>query len=122
MKKEARFWKKIEKRKVQCNLCFHKCKINEGMFGICGVRKNENFKLYTLIYGSCSSIAADPIEKKPLYHFHPGTSALSLGTVGCNFKCEHCQNSSISTATPDYSYMREITPEQVIELACNWPV
>ena len=117
MKKEARFWKKIEKRKVQCALCFQKCKINEGMFGICGVRKNENYKLFTLIYGSCSSIAVDPIEKKPLYHFYPGTSALSLGTVGCNFKCEHCQNSSISTATPDYSYMREITPEQVIELA-----
>jgi pyruvate formate lyase activating enzyme len=69
-----------------------------------------------LIYGSCSSIAADSIEKKPLYHFHPGTNALSLGTVGCNFKCIHCQNYGISTAGPDFSYMQEITPEMTIDL------
>ena len=70
-----------------------------------------------MIYGSCSSIAADPIEKKPLYHFHPGTNAFSLGTVGCNFKCDHCQNSSISTATPDDHYIKEIMPEQAVKLA-----
>ena len=117
MKKEARFWKGAVDKKVQCNLCSHNCKIDEGMVGICGVRKNENGKLYTLIYGSCSSMAADPIEKKPLYHFYPGTNVFSLGTVGCNFKCKHCQNSSISTAMPSYSHLRNITPEQTIELA-----
>jgi len=116
MKKEANFWKKIEDKKVQCNLCFHSCKITEGKVGICGVRKNENGRLYTLIYGSCSSMASDPIEKKPLYHFHPGTNAFSMGTVGCNFKCSHCQNYSISTADSQFSYMKEITPEQVVNL------
>jgi len=117
MKKDARFWKVAGNKKVQCNLCSHNCKIDDGMFGICGVRKNEDGRLYTLIYGSCSSMALDPIEKKPLYHFYPGTNVFSLGTVGCNFKCKHCQNSTISAAMPDYSYLRNITPEQTIELA-----
>ena len=71
MKKEASFWKKIGGKKVQCSLCSHSCKISEEKVGICGVRKNEQGKLYSLIYGSTSSLAADPIEKKPLYHFHP---------------------------------------------------
>jgi pyruvate formate lyase activating enzyme len=117
MKRDAKFWKQLSEKKVQCQLCPHNCKIKNDGLGICGVRKNENSKLYTLIYGSCSSIAADPIEKKPLYHFHPGTNALSLGTVGCNFKCEHCQNYSISTATPDYTSIKEIMPDQAIRLA-----
>lgn len=117
MKREASFWKKIKDKKVQCSLCSHCCKIDEGRGGICGVRKNENGKLYTLIYGSCSSIAADPIEKKPLYHFYPGTNVFSMGTVGCNFKCSHCQNYGISTADPRFLYLKELTPEQVVELA-----
>ena len=117
MKKVANFWKKIDNKKVQCSLCSHNCRIGEGEIGICGVRKNENGKLYTLIYGSASSLASDPIEKKPLYHFHPGTYAFSMGTIGCNFKCSHCQNYSISTADFSYSYIKEIKPSQVIELA-----
>lgn len=116
MKREASFWKKIKGNYVQCNLCHHSCKISDGKHGICGVRKNENGKLFTLIYGSVSSMAADPIEKKPLYHFYPGTNAFSMGTVGCNFKCTHCQNFTISTADPSFLYMREISPEQVVEL------
>ena len=117
MKREASFWNKIDDKKVQCKLCSHNCKIDEGKSGICRVRRNDDGKLYTLIYGSCSSMAADPIEKKPFYHFHPGTNAFSMGTVGCNFKCRHCQNSSISTADPQYSHVRELTPEQVVKLA-----
>lgn len=117
MKREASFWKKIEDEKVVCGLCSHNCKIDKNKTGICGVRKNENGKLYSLIYGSCSSMAADPIEKKPLYHFYPGTNAFSMGTVGCNFKCAHCQNYSISTADSQFSYIKELTPENVIELA-----
>lgn len=116
MKKIASFWKKINEKKVQCSLCAHNCKISEGKVGICGVRKNENGKLYTLIYGSASSLASDPIEKKPLYHFHPGTYAFSMGTIGCNFKCIHCQNYSISTADTSFPFMKEITPNQVIDL------
>ena len=120
MKKEANFWKKIKGDLVKCNLCSHGCEIKDGNIGICGVRKNENGKLFSLIYGSCSSLAADPIEKKPLYHFHPATKALSMGSVGCNFKCSHCQNFSISTAKPPYPNMREITPEKVVELAVQY--
>jgi len=117
MKREASFWQKIDGKKVQCRLCSHGCKIDEDKVGICGVRKNEGGVLYTLIYGSCSSLAADPIEKKPLYHFYPGTNAFSMGTVGCNFKCDHCQNYSISTADSKFPHMKELTPEQVVELA-----
>jgi len=117
MKREAKFWDKLADKSVQCHLCAHNCKINDGKTGICCVRKNEEGKLYTLIYGSCSSMAADPIEKKPLYHFYPGTNAFSLGTVGCNFKCEHCQNYTISTAIPDQLYIREVMPEEAVSLA-----
>lgn len=117
MKKEARIWKTISEGKVQCNLCNHNCKISNNNTGICGVRKVENNKLNTLIYGSCSSIHTDPIEKKPLYHFYPGTNALSLGTIGCNFKCLHCQNYSISTADINYPYLKEITPEDSVKYA-----
>jgi pyruvate formate lyase activating enzyme len=117
MKKEAKFWEKLTDKKVQCRLCPHNCKINDGKTGICNVRKNERGKLYTLIYGSCSSMAADPIEKKPLYHFYPGTTAFSLGTVGCNFKCEHCQNYTIATATPDQLFIKDVMPEEAVSLA-----
>lgn len=117
MKKEARFWKIISKDKVQCYLCMHKCKILNNKTGICGVRTFEDDKLFTLIYGTCSSMAADPIEKKPLYHFFPGTNAFSMGTIGCNFKCMHCQNYSISTASKDYPYIKEITPNDSVKFA-----
>ena len=117
MKRDAKFWKTISDKKIQCNLCSHSCKIDDGNFGICTVRKNEDGKLYTLIYGSVSSLSVDPIEKKPLFHFYPGTKVFSLGTIGCNFKCKHCQNYGISTAGLDYQHLREINPEQVIELA-----
>jgi pyruvate formate lyase activating enzyme len=123
MKKEAMFWDSLEGSKVQCKLCSHQCKIEDNKTGICGVRKNENGTLYTLIYGLCSSMAADPIEKKPLYHFHPGTNAFSIGTVGCNFNCLHCQNYGISTVGPDFSHMHKLTSEEVVNISkqynCN---
>jgi pyruvate formate lyase activating enzyme len=114
MKRIAKFWNKLENLKVQCSLCFHSCKINDGLSGLCGVRKNENGILYTMIYGSYSSIASDPIEKKPLYHFYPGSNAFSLGTIGCNFKCNHCQNYSISTAEYESSFIKELSPERIV--------
>jgi pyruvate formate lyase activating enzyme len=116
MKREARFWKSLADEKVQCMLCPHHCLIALGKHGICGVRKNENGKLFTLIYGSCSSVADDPIEKKPLYHFYPGSMVLSLGSVGCTFRCEHCQNYSISMAGLEGFPLQEIPPEDVVEL------
>jgi pyruvate formate lyase activating enzyme len=117
MKKEAAFWKPTKNNVVQCLLCPHHCIIAPENHGICGVRKNENGKLFTLIYGSCSSVADDPIEKKPLYHFYPGSTVLSLGSVGCTFRCEHCQNYSISMATPEKFFFEEIPPESVADLA-----
>ncbi|MGC9308136.1 MAG: AmmeMemoRadiSam system radical SAM enzyme [Thermoplasmatota archaeon] len=116
MEREARFWEPKDGR-VQCHLCPHECIIAEGKRGICGVRENQDGRLISLIYASCSSVHPDPIEKKPLYHFHPGTSALSLGTVGCNLRCLHCQNFSISEADPDEYRMTELSPEQAAETA-----
>jgi pyruvate formate lyase activating enzyme len=117
MKKEAMFWKPLKNQTVQCLLCPHHCTIAPEKHGICGVRKNEAGTLYSLIYQVCSSIAVDPIEKKPLYHFHPGSHVLSLGSVGCTFRCEHCQNYQISMATPDGHSLREIPADQLGRIA-----
>jgi len=101
MEREAMYYEKRERGKVQCFLCPHNCVIGEGKAGVCGVRRNKNERLVTMIYGEVSSIAMDPIEKKPLYHFYPGSSILSIGTVGCSFRCQFCQNYSISQ-NPDH--------------------
>ncbi len=114
--REARFWKDLGDSKVQCLLCPVSCKISNGKLGLCRVRENKGGKLFTLIYGKASSVANDPIEKKPLYHFHPGTSALSFGTVGCNMKCTFCQNYTISQVKYGTIPMRDIAPEDVLPL------
>ena len=85
---------------VRCGLCPHRCRIAEGKAGICGVRENRGGTLVAATYGKVASIAVDPIEKKPLYHFHPGSRILSLGTFGCNFRCDFCQNWQISQEAP----------------------
>lgn len=113
--KEAMFYEQLDGKKVQCQLCAHNCTIVEGKTGICRVRKNIEGKLYSLIYGKASSISADPVEKKPLYHFYPGSSVLSFGTVGCNFKCQYCQNWRISQVKPDDYSLRTVgTAEQIL--------
>jgi pyruvate formate lyase activating enzyme len=109
--KEARYYDKNPNLSVKCNLCPHKCIIKPGASGICRVRKNIDGKLYTLNYGKVTSIALDPIEKKPLYQFYPGSYILSLGTFGCNFKCPYCQNWEIAHEEPE-SY--GITPEKAV--------
>jgi pyruvate formate lyase activating enzyme len=81
---------------VRCNLCAHRCLVREGRLGICRVRFARGGVLYTRVYGQLTSMAVDPIEKKPLFHFHPGAGALSIATVGCNFHCAHCQNCDLS--------------------------
>lgn len=93
---EASFYVKQEGGVVQCRLCPHNCVIRDGKYGICGARKNTGGTLITEIYGHLTAIAMDPIEKKPLYHFYPGSSILSIGTKGCNMKCPYCQNWHIS--------------------------
>jgi pyruvate formate lyase activating enzyme len=115
MEKEALFYTILEGNRVQCRLCPHNCSIGEGRVGICGVRMNVNGKLHTLIYGEASSVAMDPIEKKPLYHFFPGSNILSVGTVGCSFRCGFCQNYHISQNSKyptDY-----YAPEDMVSLA-----
>jgi pyruvate formate lyase activating enzyme len=119
MKKEAAFWKPLSDETVQCLLCPHHCIIAPEKRGICGVRKNEHGKLFTLIYGACSSIAEDPIEKKPLYHFYPGSLVLSLGSVGCTFRCDHCQNYSISMVRPEGLSLQDISPDTLSKLAVD---
>jgi len=117
--KEAMLYEHIGHRMVRCHLCPHNCVIPEGRTGYCGVRKNLGGTLYALTYGKVSSIAIDPIEKKPLYHFYPGTPILSIGTFGCNMRCKHCQNWEIShhDASEDGSGLSELTPEQAVALA-----
>jgi pyruvate formate lyase activating enzyme len=117
MIKEGVLFDSLADNKVKCNVCSHRCTIAERKLGICRTRQNRNGKIYTLIYNTVSSEAVDPIEKKPLYHFLPGTLSYSLGTIGCNFRCMHCQNWNISQATLDESYTMEITPEEAIKRA-----
>lgn len=95
--KEALFWRK-EGEKVRCELCPHFCLILEGKAGRCRVRKSEGGRLISCNYGKVVSVALDPIEKKPLYHFHPGETILSIGTNGCNFACKFCQNWELAEA------------------------
>lgn len=110
--KEALYYEKLESNKVHCHLCPVECVIADTRHGACGVRINKGGILYSEIYGKITSIALDPIEKKPLYHYHPNEYILSIGTKGCNFRCDFCQNWQISQdlATPT----RDITSEEVI--------
>ncbi|MBN1896424.1 MAG: AmmeMemoRadiSam system radical SAM enzyme [Candidatus Aenigmarchaeota archaeon] len=114
--KEASFYRKGGKEKVDCLLCARYCKnIPDGSSGFCGVRKNVNGNLMSLVYGKPCSVAVDPVEKKPLFHFAPGTQCLSIATVGCNFRCMHCQNWEISQ--PQEISGDEIPPKEVVEMA-----
>ena len=115
--KEAQFYEKLENGAVQCNLCPNYCRLSEGITGVCGVRRNIDGTLYTLVYNRPVSINIDPIEKKPLYHFYPGSNILSLATAGCNLRCNFCQNWTISQSKPDEVQAYELTPEQVVETA-----
>lgn len=120
MEKEAMLYEPIEDNKVKCKLCARGCVIREGKRGFCRVRENRKGKLYTLNYGLASSIASDPIEKKPLFHFYPGTAVFSLGTLSCNLRCLHCQNYTISQVDLDEGYLQEVTPERTLELAKDY--
>ena len=102
--------------RVHCFLCAHHCRIDPGALGRCGVRENQDGVLYTLVYGCSVSTSVDPIEKKPLFHFMPGTSTYSLATVGCNLTCSFCQNSDISQMPVNQGRIvgREMVPEEII--------
>jgi len=105
--------------RVQCHLCPHKCVIAEGKTGICRTRENHHACLYSRSYGNPCSLAVDPIEKKPLFHFHPEAGILSLATAGCNFRCLNCQNWEISQVSPSQLKHYDLSPEEVAEEAIS---
>jgi pyruvate formate lyase activating enzyme len=114
------FWTSLLEDEVRCNLCNHRCKIKDGKRGLCGVRENRGGKLYSLVYGTVIAEHVDPIEKKPLFHFLPGSRAYSIGTVGCNFHCKHCQNADISRhphGNEGEIIGRKRTPREVVAAA-----
>lgn len=118
MQVEASHYRKLTKGRVQCLLCPHSCQLAPDETGKCGVRRNEAGSLRTYTYGSISGIATDPIEKKPLYHFLPGTGILSIGSFGCTMTCLHCQNDHISQCNYESARRRSGTsPEDVIRFA-----
>ena len=109
--------------KVRCGICHHNCSLDEGQLGVCRARRNRGGRIICENYGRITSIALDPIEKKPLYRFRPGSRILSVGSYGCNMRCLNCQNCEISMADPDKDggmpRWSEISPEELVERAAE---
>ena len=112
--KEARYYKKLPNDRVRCELCPHMCGLSEGELGKCRLRENRDGTLYAVAYGKTVTVNIDPVEKKPLYHFMPASSILSIGPNGCSFKCDFCQNWHISMEESPTDY---VAPEKLVELA-----
>ncbi len=114
-------YQKSEGNEVVCNLCHHRCKIKDTKQGICGVRENRQGILYSLVYRKLVSQAVDPIEKKPLFHFLPASTSLSIATVGCNFRCRHCQNADIAQMPHDLKRIlgEDVAPEAIVKDAAK---
>jgi pyruvate formate lyase activating enzyme len=121
MLKEAMLVRELENQVLQCGVCEHACKLRPGAVGVCGVRQNIDGQLYLLVYGDAVAAHIDPIEKKPLFHFFPGSEALSIGTYGCNFRCRWCQNWELSQVKgPEHlrnSGRGHFTPDELIDIA-----
>ncbi|MCD6530090.1 AmmeMemoRadiSam system radical SAM enzyme [Candidatus Bathyarchaeota archaeon] len=117
--REAMFYEKVEGNLVKCNLCSHRCRIPDSKRGVCGVRENREGTLYSLVYGRAVAQAVDPIEKKPLFHFYPGSKIFSIATVGCNFRCLNCQNYDISQMPREHGSIigESLLPEEIVEKA-----
>ncbi|MDD2689561.1 MAG: AmmeMemoRadiSam system radical SAM enzyme [Candidatus Omnitrophica bacterium] len=118
--KEALLYEKLKDNLVHCFLCSHHCKIPSAKFGFCGVRQNIDGTLYTHVYGKPISMHVDPVEKKPLYHFFPGSESFSIATIGCNFKCSFCQNWEISQSRiKDGAELgkEEVSPQEIVAAA-----
>jgi pyruvate formate lyase activating enzyme len=114
---KAMFYEKLAENKIKCLLCPHACQVADLERGSCGVRENRDGNYYTLVYGQPCAVHIDPIEKKPLFHFHPGSQAYSLATAGCNFSCRFCQNWEISQRRPEQVRAITMGPEEVIRQA-----
>lgn len=115
--KEARYYEKLPDGRISCILCPRECILKDGQVGTCRVRKNKGGKLKALTYSKPCSVNIDPIEKKPLFHFQPGTQSLSVATVGCSLRCVFCQNWAISQAEPEDVRTLNLTPEDMVSLA-----
>ncbi len=117
--KEGMLYERLSDRRVRCNLCAHRCLIAEGKRGVCQVRENREGTLYTLVYGRIIAQHVDPIEKKPLHHFYPGSTAYSIATPGCNFRCQWCQNWEISQMVREQHLImgQPASPEQIVGAA-----
>ena len=113
---ECRYYQELDDGIVECLLCPHHCRIVNGKTGRCRSRRNHDGVLVSEVYSKPCSLAIDPIEKKPLYHFHPGTTCLSLACTGCNFRCLNCQNHEISQVAPDDVDHYNLSPEQLVDL------
>ena len=116
--REAMFYKELGDGSVQCGICFRRCVIPEGGRGFCRNRENREGVLYNVVYGRPSAIHIDPVEKEPQFHFLPGSLILCLGTAGCNFRCQHCQNWHLSQrAIEEMEYIYDLEPLEIVELA-----
>ena len=116
-KVEARFYKQLPDKEIECQLCPRFCKLGDKERGYCGVRENMDGKYYTLVYGKACAINSDPIEKKPFFHFLPKTNALSIATAGCNVNCKFCQNWEISQVRPEQVEHFDFPPAKVVDSA-----
>ncbi len=114
---EAKFYQKLPNHKIKCELCPRACTVVDTERGHCGVRENRGGTLYTLVYSQVAGAHVDPVEKKPLFHYLPGTTAFSLGTAGCNVNCKFCQNWEISQSRPEQVPAQYAPPRRVAELA-----
>jgi len=115
--KKALYFSKLKNNFVQCNLCPHNCVISEGKKGFCRARKNIKGTLYSIVYGKPCAIAIDPIEKKPLFHFLPGSKVFSLGTAGCNLGCDFCQNYDTAQGDPENVESYDFLPGEIVKKA-----
>ncbi len=118
--REARFYEKLQHSQVRCKLCPRKCVIDDHERGYCGVRENQDGVYYTLVYSRPCTFHVDPIEKKPLFHFLPGTTAFSIATAGCNLNCKFCQNWQISQVTPEQVDSYYLPPEKIATMAKDY--
>lgn len=120
--RDARYWEALDNQRVRCELCPRRCIVASGQRGYCRVRENQDGQYKTLVYGRLTAMNNDPIEKKPLFHFLPGTTALSVSTSGCNVKCKFCQNWNLAQSNPEDLNFRYVAPEELVKTAERYSI